>query len=111
MIFSQFWTVHKVFFSELLNKYSLYNIKSTQSKKAFYFDKRRNWIANLFEISTCYAFLDGNKQAAFTCMTIFLALNGIDINFDVDKTFDMMVNIAIKKVSFGDVVDWLHSFL
>ena len=71
--------------------------------------------ANLFEIATCYAFsiiqnhafLDGNKRTAFACMTIFLALNDAEIDFDVDKTVDMMVSIATKSVSFADVVGWL----
>ncbi len=40
-------------------------------------------------------------------MAIFLALNGIDINFDVDKTVDMMVDVATKSVIFADVVEWL----
>lgn len=73
---------------------------------------------DLFEMAAGYAFaiiqnhpfLDGNKRTGFAAIGIFLSQNNIKIDFiNIDKSVEMMVNIATKKVKFEQVVKWLKS--
>jgi death-on-curing protein len=72
--------------------------------------------ADLFEMATSYAFsiiqnhpfLDGNKRTAYASMIIFLNQNDVEINVsNINESVEIMVKIAIKKISFDDMVKWL----
>lgn len=72
----------------------------------------------LHEIAALYAiviaqghvFNDGNKRTALTTMVNFLALNGIALIAPDLEIENIMVDIAEKKISRNDLVEWIKKY-
>jgi death on curing protein len=56
-----------------------------------------------------HPFIDGNKRVAFAVTYTFLAVNGVTIYADADKTFDFIkARYDTGTFRFGDLLGWLR---
>ena len=53
--------------------------------------------------------LDGNKRLGWTSATVFLAMNGHQVEVDDDVAVDFVTNIAAGQVSFEEMVSWFEA--
>ena len=56
-----------------------------------------------------HAFLDGNKRIGTHAMLVFLALNGIDLEYTQDELSEMVFGVASGKISFENMLNWIIS--
>lgn len=54
-----------------------------------------------------HAFVDGNKRIGAHAMLLFLALNGIELEYTQEELSDMVLNVASGKLRFEDMVKWI----
>lgn len=54
-----------------------------------------------------HAFLDGNKRIGSHTMLVFLALNGIELQYEQDELSDIILRVASDAASFEDLTAWL----
>ena len=73
-------------------------------------------IEDVFELAACYAcciavghaFNDGNKRTAFTAMDTCLRINGIELDFDMVETSEMIIKAAQGIVDEKELAEWLR---
>ena len=56
-----------------------------------------------------HAFIDGNKRIGTHAMLVFLALNGIDLEYTQDELSEMVFGVASGKISFENMLNWIIS--
>ena len=56
-----------------------------------------------------HAFVDGNKRIGTHTMLVFLALNGIDLEYTQDELSEMVFGVASGKISFEHMLNWIIS--
>ena len=56
-----------------------------------------------------HAFIDGNKRIGTHAMLVFLALNGIDLEYTQDELSEMVFGVASGKKSFENMLNWIIS--
>ena len=54
-----------------------------------------------------HAFIDGNKRIGVHAMLVFLALNGIELEYTQQELSDMVLDVAADKLQFEDMVKWV----
>jgi len=54
-----------------------------------------------------HAFVDGNKRIGTHVMLVFLALNGIDLDYSQDELSAMILEVAAGIRSFESMVKWI----
>lgn len=54
-----------------------------------------------------HAFVDGNKRIGAHAMLVFLALNGIELEYTQNDLSDIILSIAASKAAFEDLVKWI----
>ena len=54
-----------------------------------------------------HAFLDGNKRIGAHAMLVFLALNGVELEYTQKELSDMVLSVASGELSFDDMVKWV----
>lgn len=54
-----------------------------------------------------HAFVDGNKRIGAHAMLVFLALNGIKLEYEQDELSDIFLKIAAGEYSFEDLLGWI----
>lgn len=54
-----------------------------------------------------HAFVDGNKRTGAHVMLVFLALNGIELEYTQKELSDIFWKIAAGKLSFSDLFQWI----
>jgi death-on-curing protein len=59
-------------------------------------------------IAQGHCFNDGNKRTAFRSMYAILALNGIEITWEVEEVGDRIILLAQGKLEADDLADWLR---
>ena len=59
--------------------------------------------AYLFHICRNHPFLDGNKRTALACALAFLRLNDMRIAAPQDDLYDLVIGVAVGKVTKADV--------
>lgn len=59
--------------------------------------------AYLFHICRNHPFLDGNKRTAIAAALTFLEMNGVEIEADEDDLYDLVVGVAVGKVTKAEV--------
>ena len=55
-----------------------------------------------------HPFIDGNKRIGHAAMEVFLRLNGLRIQADVDEQEEFVLRLAAGKVSREELIGWLH---
>lgn len=74
-------------------------------------------IADVFDLAAATAeaiaqrhcFNDGNKRTAHQCMDLCLAMNGVEISWDMQETGDSIIALSQRKLDAGDMADWLRA--
>ncbi len=56
-----------------------------------------------------HPFLDGNKRIGTHAMLVFLALNGISIDYDDDDLIGVIMEVAAGKIEFDSFLEWVES--
>ena len=54
-----------------------------------------------------HAFVDGNKRIGTHVMLVFLALNGIELEYTQEGLSDMVLGVASGELQFEDMVKWI----
>ena len=54
-----------------------------------------------------HAFIDGNKRIGAHCMLVFLALNGIDLDYTQQELSNIILDMAAGKIDCEDLVNWI----
>lgn len=54
-----------------------------------------------------HAFVDGNKRIGTHTMLVFLALNGIELNYTQEELYTTILDIADGKLEFADLTKWI----
>ena len=55
-----------------------------------------------------HPFVDGNKRTGTLAAVAFLALNGIELEFDEAEIAVMIIGLASSEVSEGELAEWLR---
>lgn len=54
-----------------------------------------------------HAFIDGNKRIGAHAMLVFLALNGIELEYTQDELSDTFLGIASGDISQEELLEWI----
>lgn len=54
-----------------------------------------------------HAFVDGNKRIGTHVMLVFLALNGIELEYTQEGLSDMVLGVVSGELQFEDMVKWI----
>lgn len=64
-----------------------------------------------FSLIQGHPFVDGNKRIGHAAMSVFLLLNGMEINADVDEQERLILGVAAEQLSREALVAWLESHI
>lgn len=72
--------------------------------------------ADAFRLAAAYCsgivknhpFIDGNKRTGFLASIVFLAINGITVQFSEPEIVTMIVNLAAGESNEDDIADWFR---
>lgn len=62
----------------------------------------------LYNICRNHPFIDGSKRTALACALLFLALNGVNVEFEEDDLVNLVVGIAAGTISKSGVAVFLE---
>jgi death on curing protein len=70
--------------------------------------------ADIFRLAAAYCagvvknhpFIDGNKRTGALAGVVFLALNGVEVQFDEPDIVTMIISLAAGELGEGDIADW-----
>ncbi len=54
-----------------------------------------------------HAFIDGNKRIGTHTMLVFLALNGIELDYTQEELYTTILNLAGGKLELDDLTKWI----
>ena len=54
-----------------------------------------------------HPFVDGNKRIGAHATLVFLALNGIEMDYTQEELADTFLNLAAGKIGFEEVLQWV----
>ena len=54
-----------------------------------------------------HPFVDGNKRIGAHVMLVFLALNGIELDYTQDELADVILGVASGKTGFDELLKWI----
>lgn len=54
-----------------------------------------------------HAFVDGNKRIGAHTMLIFLAINGIELDYTQEELYTIILDIADNKLELADLIKWI----
>ncbi len=57
-----------------------------------------------------HAFIDGNKRIGVHAMLVFLALNGIEIEYTQEELSAIILKVAAGDCLFEDLVKWIVNY-
>jgi death on curing protein len=60
-------------------------------------------------ITRNHPFIDGNKRTAFSALTLFLALNGLELEAPEVEAVVIMLRLAANDISDEEFTAWVHS--
>ncbi len=58
-----------------------------------------------------HPFVDGNKRIGTHAMLVFLALNGIDIEYGDTELINLILSVASGEQSSSDILTWLQQHI
>ena len=56
-----------------------------------------------------HPFVDGNKRVAHAAMEVFLLLNGVELNAELDEQERLMLNLADGQLTREQLTSWLEN--
>ena len=54
-----------------------------------------------------HPFVDGNKRIGAHVMLVFLALNGIELDYTQDELADVILGVASGEIGFDELLKWI----
>lgn len=54
-----------------------------------------------------HPFVDGNKRVGAHAMLIFLALNGVELEYSQQELIDVILSVAAGKIDFEEFLSWV----
>ena len=54
-----------------------------------------------------HPFVDGNKRIGAHAMLVFLALNGVVLDYTQEELADAFLNLAAGKIGFDELLQWV----
>ena len=54
-----------------------------------------------------HPFVDGNKRTSAHAMLVFLALNGVELDYTQEELSDTFLNLAAGKIGFEELIQWV----
>ena len=54
-----------------------------------------------------HPFVDGNKRIGAHVMLVFLAINGIELDYTQDELIDIILQIASGRAKAADLLEWI----
>ena len=54
-----------------------------------------------------HPFVDGNKRIGAHAMLVFLALNGVDLDYTQEELSDTFLSLAAGKIGFEELLQWV----
>ena len=58
-----------------------------------------------------HAFVDGNKRIGAHTMLVFLALNGIEVEYEDSDFIQLVLGVAVGEISAEQFLSWLKSHI
>lgn len=62
--------------------------------------------AYAFGLARNHPFADGNKRTAWVLARLFLALNGVDLEFAPDDALSVVLKLAAGEIAEKELADW-----
>ena len=62
----------------------------------------------MYLVTKNHSFTDGNKRVGLNAMCVFLALNGLFLEYTQDELLSLFLGIAASEVSFEQLADWVE---
>ena len=56
-----------------------------------------------------HPFMDGNKRIGTHTMLVFLALNGIELDYTQDELTEIIMSVAASEKDFTDLLEWVNA--
>lgn len=56
-----------------------------------------------------HAFIDGNKRIGTMAMLVFLAINGIELEYTQKELSDEILALASGDIGYNDLLDWVKT--
>ena len=54
-----------------------------------------------------HPFVDGNKRIGAHAMLVFLALNGVELDYEQKELSDLILSVAADESGYEDILQWL----
>ena len=54
-----------------------------------------------------HAFVDGNKRIGVHAMLVFLAINGVELEYLQEELSDMVLRVAAGSYQYEDILKWI----
>ena len=54
-----------------------------------------------------HPFVDGNKRIGAHAMLVFLALNGVELNYEQKELSDLILSVAADECGYEEILQWL----
>lgn len=64
-----------------------------------------------FSLVMNHPFVDGNKRVGHAAMEVFLALNGYELDIDVDEQEQVILDLAAGKLLRSEFVEWVRQHI
>jgi death-on-curing protein len=87
---------------------ALESIFATFDGKDLYPTKEEKGARLGFALVSNHAFIDGNKRIGLHIMILFLAMNGVELNFKHSELVNLGFDIANGKVKYEQLLNWIN---
>lgn len=55
-----------------------------------------------------HPFIDGNKRTGVHIMLVFLALNGVELEYTQKELYEIIMKVASGECDFQDLLEWVY---
>ena len=60
-----------------------------------------------FGLVSNHPFVDGNKRTGAHVMLVFLAINGVDLNYTEEELIDVVMQVASGNINAQELQEWI----
>ena len=92
---------------EALLESALENVFSGFGGQEFYPTKEEKGARLGYALISNHAFVDGNKRIGAHVMLVFLAINGIELDYTQEELIDIILQIASGRAKAADLLEWI----
>ena len=92
---------------EALLDSALENVFAGFGGQEFYPTKEEKGARLGYTLISNHAFVDGNKRIGAHVMLVFLAINGIELDYTQEELIDIILQIASGRAKAADLLEWI----